>query len=208
MTTITESIYQLVLSKLVSGEIAPGSVIQERKLAEELNVSRTPLRSALSQLYGEGMLERLSNGVLVSCSITQTDLLELLHVRWLLEGEAAANAAGRIPTHELLGLAKTLETRLAHPPAEEDWSADDKVHELIAQYCGNKVLQKMLHTIKRQSILCRVEEIPERRMIGRHEHLKIAQALLLADGALAKEAVQEHIHNVRRAYIDSLIHQL
>lgn len=202
--TVTERTYQEVLRRIVDGDIAPGTVIEERKLAEAMAVSRTPLRSALTQLLGEGLLERLSNGALAVKAFTSTDLLELLQIRLLLECEAAANAAGRIPSAPLIALTTALQRVLADPELQAEWDFDEQVHELIAEHCGNQTLRSMLLSIKRQSALCHVEQMPNRVTKAREEHLKIVQALLDADAQSARQAMAEHLRSVQQNFVHSL----
>lgn len=202
--TVTKKIYEQMLQKIVNREIAPGSVLEERKLAEAMEVSRTPMRSALTQLLGEGLIERLSNGVLAVRTFSSTELLELLQIRILLEAEAAASAAGRIPKEALLELAKELESILSTPSRQEDWNLDESLHQLIADHCGNKTLRSMLLSIKRQSALCLVERMSNRVTAAREEHLKILRALLASDPEAARKAMTEHLRQVQQSYINSL----
>lgn len=202
--TVTERTYQEVLRRIVDGDIAPGTVIEERKLAEAMEVSRTPLRSALTQLLGEGLLERLSNGALAVKGFTSTDLLELLQIRLLLECEAAANAAGRIPSAPLMALTTALQRVLSAPELQAEWDFDEQVHELIAEHCGNRTLRSMLLSIKRQSALCHVEQMPNRATKAREEHLKIVQALSDANAEGARQAMAEHLRSVQQNFVQSL----
>ncbi|WZB62790.1 GntR family transcriptional regulator [Achromobacter xylosoxidans] len=90
--SVSERTYQALLDRIAARQIGPGEVLEERRLAEELNVSRTPMRAALNRLLGEGILKRLSNGSVVVHAFGVTELLELLQIRQLLEGQAAAMA--------------------------------------------------------------------------------------------------------------------
>lgn len=202
--TVTHKIYSRMLQRIVDGDIAPGSVLEERKLAEQMEVSRTPMRSALTQLLGEGLLERLSNGMLAVKAFSSAELLELLQIRIVLEGEAAASAAGRIPKEPLLELAHALEAVLCDRARQEEWNLDESLHQLIADHCGNKTLRNMLLSIKRQSALCRVERMSTRLTAAREEHLKILRALLASDPAAARAAMTEHLRQVQQSYINSL----
>ena len=126
-------------------------MLEERRLAEELNVSRTPMRAALNRLLGEGILKRLSNGSVVVHAFGVTELLELLQIRQLLEGQAAAMAAGRIPGDKLAAVKARLEDVMRHSAAggESTWTADNEVHELVAAYCGNKSMAAMIADARR-----------------------------------------------------------
>ncbi|HVR48767.1 MAG TPA: GntR family transcriptional regulator [Pseudorhodoferax sp.] len=202
--TVTERTYQELLRRIVDGDISPGTVIEERKLAEAMEVSRTPLRSALTQLLGEGLLERLSNGALAVRAFSSTHLMELLQIRLLLECEAAANAAGRIPAAPLVALTQALNGLLSSPERQSEWDVDEQVHELIAEHCGNQTLKAMLLSIKRQSALCHVEQMPNRATQAREEHLKIVQALRDADPQAARQAMAEHLRSVQQNFVRSV----
>lgn len=102
--TVSEHTYQRLLSMIVSKELQPGQVVEERPLSQRMNISRTPMRMALSRLLGEGMIDRLSNGLLVVREIGIEEFFELVHLRTLLEGEAARLAAGKIPEGKLADL--------------------------------------------------------------------------------------------------------
>src|SRR3546814_2189611 len=93
--SISEQAYQHLRSKIIAREIEPGTVIGERRLADDLQASRTPLRAAISRLEGEGLVERLTNGSIVIRQLSVDELLDILFVRRILEGDAAFLAAQR-----------------------------------------------------------------------------------------------------------------
>jgi len=202
----TQRTYQTLLDQIVSRRIPAGEVLEERRLADELDVSRTPLRAAMNRLLGEGMLERLSNGSIVVRSFGVTDLLELLQIRSLLESEAAAMATGRIPAEPLEGLRTRLQALLnAQTPDEKsDWEVDNALHDLVAAYCGNRNLASMITATRRQVRMCDVERLPQRQVQAREEHLAIVQGLLSGDSARARQAMAAHLESVRRSYVNSL----
>lgn len=202
----TQRTYQSLLDQIVSRRIPAGEVLEERRLADELDVSRTPLRAAMNRLLGEGMLERLSNGSIVVRSFGVTDLLELLQIRSLLESEAAAMATGRIPAEPLEGLRTRLQALLnAQTPDEKsDWEVDNALHDLVAAYCGNRNLASMITATRRQVRMCDVERLPQRQVQAREEHLAIVQGLLSGDSARARQAMAAHLESVRRSYVNSL----
>lgn len=202
----TQRTYQTLLDQIVSRRIPAGEVLEERRLADELDVSRTPLRAAMNRLLGEGMLERLSNGSIVVRSFGVTDLLELLQIRSLLESEAAAMATGRIPAEPLEGLRTRLQALLDAQTADEksDWEVDNALHDLVAAYCGNRNLASMITATRRQVRMCDVERLPQRQVQAREEHLAIVQGLLSGDSARARQAMAAHLESVRRSYVNSL----
>src|SRR5580658_8695093 len=93
---LAEAAYQTVLAKILAHELPGGSVIQERKLAEAMGISRTPMRDALGRLEGEGLLVRLTDRLLAVRVITLQDYLHSLDVRAMIEPQAAAHASRKI----------------------------------------------------------------------------------------------------------------
>ncbi len=203
--SVSERTYQTLLDRIVSRQIRAGEVMEERRLAIELAVSRTPMRAALNRLLGENILERLSNGTLVVQQFGATELLELLQIRRLLEGEASAMAAGRIPSALLESVRQRLLAVTRGEPADaSDWTADNEVHELISGYCGNRSLAGMIADARRRVRMCNVERVPARLIQAREEHLAIVQALLDGDAERARDAMQAHLDSVRATFITTL----
>ena len=167
--SVSERTYQALLDRIAARQIGSGEVLEERRLAEELNVSRTPMRAALNRLLGEGILKRLSNGSVVVHAFGVTELLELLQIRQLLEGQAAAMAAGRIPGDKLAAVKARLEDVMRYSGrGESTWTADNEVHELVAAYCGNKSMAAMIADAGARA--CNVERLSQRAVQARAEH--------------------------------------
>ncbi len=204
--SISEHTYQALLNSIVQRQIAPGEVLEERRLSEELSVSRTPLRAALNRLLGEGIVARLSNGSVIVKAFGATELLELLHIRILLEGEAACLAAGRIASHRLQHVRDQLQAIMeqAEITEEQDWAVDNEVHELVAQHCGNKAMAKLIADARLRVRLCNVESAPGRSVRARQEHMAIIEALQTGDGAKSRVAMATHLTNVRQTYMSIL----
>ena len=106
--SLSEVAYGRLSDMLRNRNLKPNDLINERHLARELNVSRTPLREAIRRLEGERILERQSSGILVVRPISIEDLLYICQVRRLIEGEAARRAAGRIPVADLSACASVI----------------------------------------------------------------------------------------------------
>ena len=101
--SLAASAYERLHGMVLSGVIAGGQVIQERRLAGQLGLSRTPVREALGRLEGEGLLRREGRHLLCS-NVSVAEVMEILSVRRLLEAEAARSAAVRLPLPQLEGL--------------------------------------------------------------------------------------------------------
>lgn len=204
--SVTDRTYQLIFDMILSRELPPGHVLQERRLARTLNVSRTPLRAALSRLHGERMLNRLSNGIVVVREFSASDFLELVHVRRLLESEAAALAAGRVAPLRLRELRDRLIALMEHggPTKGVQWNLDDDLHDTIAQASGNRSLAALICDIRRRVRMCNVERNPGRLLPACREHIAIVDALAAGDARKARSAMELHLDNVREAFVQSL----
>lgn len=85
LPTIKEQVYKIIKDKIIAGEIKPGEWLQESKLARTLNVSRSPVREALKELVGEGLLENIPNkGVFVKI-LSKKDIYNIFEFREVME---------------------------------------------------------------------------------------------------------------------------
>lgn len=195
--------YEGLLNILLSGQLRPNDVIMERQIAERLKISRTPLREAMRRLEGEKLITRKNVGF-SPLSLSTEDFLNILHVRRLLEGEAARRAASRISRDELKRIREQMvAVRHGAPPAGTDPnSLGRQLHALIAQAASNPVLLSIVEDLgKRTRLFMRV---PEHRAQVTDEHLAVIDALLLGDGDAARIAMEQHIDHLRVYILDKL----
>ena len=87
--------------RIVEGQLVPGAKLNERELAELLNVSRTPLREAIKMLAAEGLVELLPNRGAVVAQMAEQDVIDTFEVIAGLEGQSGELAAQRITESEL-----------------------------------------------------------------------------------------------------------
>jgi DNA-binding GntR family transcriptional regulator len=203
--SVTEATYRKLHDLIESRQLPPGDVIEERRLALRLKVSRTPLRAGISRLLGEGKLEQLSNGSVVVRSIGMAELLELIHLRLLLESEAASLAATRIGIEVLRPIKSKLEDVIATAAASKTahWTLDDEIHDQIARHCGNRSLERLIGETRQKIRMCNMERRPERLLPASREHLAIVEAIIDRDAPAARHAMIRHLTNVRQGILES-----
>ena len=180
-------------------------------LAARFGVSHTPIREALIALAGVGIVDLLPNRGAVVRAVTTRDVHEVCQVRRVLECEATRRACGRISLAELHALAADIR-RLAgngSAPAEFIRLArvlDSRLHDLIADSCGNAFLAKELGRLK---VLFRAfRDVAWQHDEARNdfhrlaeeagEHLAIVEALLAGDARGAATAMAHHIRSGSR----------
>ena len=201
--SVSEQTYQALLALIAERALEPGDAIEERRLAERFEVSRTPMRAAISRLLGEGVLQQRPNGMLVVREVGLTEYLELLSLRVLLEFEAASLAATRAPAAVLArieqGLREQLDPSRADPHAEA--RLDEEIHELVVAHCGNRSLGALITDIHRRLRMRDLSHAPERLVPAREEHLAVVRALQARDADGARRAMVEHLERVRANHL-------
>lgn len=205
-TNITSRAYDTLRSMILEQRLQPGDVVEERRLADEFNISRTPLRAAISRLIGENLLTRLSNGTLVVQNLTLEDFIEAIQIRKLLEAEAASSAAGRMPKQviaELRGVIIAFEEANIHE-AERHWAIDDRFHRTIAAYANNKLIERLIDDVRNRVRMCNIGRVPSRLEEACREHLALLDAIEAGDAELARQRMIEHIGGVSNAFFAML----
>ncbi len=201
--SLSERTYRLISGMIMNGELSYGDPLQERRLAEMMNVSRTPVREAIGRLEAEGLVERKAGRVIVR-EVRLKEFVEILHVRKLLECDAAREAAKNIDAKELqkvrTAIEKLLENRTTN--ATELREVDDMFHNFIAEASNNKLLVELINDLRRRTAMFDHERMPNRMQPGNKEHLDIIDALERRDGTLASARMARHINNVHKSIFE------
>ncbi|SDP04456.1 DNA-binding transcriptional regulator, GntR family [Litchfieldia salsa] len=188
--------YEYIRDQILNGELERGTKLIEEKLAEEIGVSRTPIREAIRKLEQEGLVQqkRVVNP-------TETELRNYFQVRILLEGFAARSAATYMNEEDLSKLKECVHIGRTGTP-EEIMEANEKFHDLIVRSTNNPV---MVDTIERmQSIiyLFRKTVVYHKRPFLIDEHQDIYEAILSRQPDEAEKLMKEHI----QADLDFCLH--
>jgi len=198
------AVVQQILTALFEAKFAPSARLRVEHLAEEFGVSVTPIREALVELAGIGLVELQPNRGAVLRPFGAPQLREICHLRRILESEATRCACGRIAPVELRELAATFR-RLVAAPRSTQWSAetrrsDSLLHELIAARCGNERLayeigryQTLFRTLRDVRHQRRQSAADFRQMDENAEHLAIVTGLLADQPEAAAAAMARHI---------------
>ncbi len=204
---LAETAYRILLQKILTHELPGGSVIQERKLAEAMGMSRSPMRDAFGRLEGEGLLVRLTERLLAVRVITLQDYLNSLDVRGMIEPQSAALAVRALKPEDVAMLLQQFERLISHEGADLDelqWNFDDLLHETLAEKSGNPFLAKLIREMRRYTKIFERQTVPARRKPGMDDHKRILDALATGRPEKAREAMAEHIRNVRKRALDGL----
>jgi len=203
--SLAERAKQQIRQMILVGELPGGAVVQDRRLAEKLGLSRTPVREALGRLAGEGYLRR-DRRILTVHSVSIEDVMEILATRRVLEGETARLATGRLAPARIAEIRAAVEGMVSAAAVSHDkhWSVDDLVHLSIAEAGGNGLMARMVKDLRERTRMFGLARIPRRFDPGKGEHLAILAAIETGDAEAAARAMQSHIDNARQGILDLL----
>jgi DNA-binding GntR family transcriptional regulator len=204
-----QAIVQSLLSDVFEGRLQTGQHLVTQQLAGRFGVSHTPIREALVSLAGMGMIELLPNRGAVVRGVTAHEVREICDVRRALECEATRTACGRIDRAELTALAAALRRLTRASPrcdramVERARLLDSRLHDLVAEHCGNTFLAKELDRLKmlfrafRDLSYGMLEQYNDVQRLSEEtdQHLAVVDALLANDRRKAVRAMSRHIRS-------------
>ena len=208
----TSEIVRELENDILLGRRGPGERLDERSLAEQFGVSRTPAREALQRLASSGLVTlRERQGARVA-QLSVPDLLDAFYVVAELEGMAAGQAARRITKEQKTRLE---ESHLACKAMAETDDADGfyaenlRFHDIIIESCQNRVLQDQLHPVRLLTSPYRYQATfqPRRMMDSVDEHQAILDAIFASNDELAREKMRLHV-NLLGNDLSDLLHYL
>ncbi|GAA5232728.1 GntR family transcriptional regulator [Verticiella sediminum] len=205
---LTDRAYTMLRRFILERELSGGEVLVEGRMAERLQMSRTPLREAMLRLEGEGLLVRANARSYAVRRITAAHYFQCLQVRERLESQAIGLAMGRVPEAQIEALRRHIEGLDSAQQSASHWQADDQIHSVFARASGNEMLAD---TIAHLRVLCRLFEVvdPFQRIEeDREEHLAILAAYLNGDAQAAEAAVTAHLRRLGRYTLSRLSHGL
>ncbi len=200
---------------LLNGEFRPGERVSEIPLAARLEVSRTPLRLALSRLEHEGLLQMLPGGGFIVREFSLADIYDAIEVRGVLEGTAARFAAerltGRSELREIQACSNGIEAILRDSVTPDSFAAYVRLnklfHAMLIDLAGSPVLKRLVESVlalpfASPSAFVRKEvELPEAGrilLLAQQQHADILEAIEQHEGTRAEALAREHSRLARR----------
>ena len=200
-TSLADQIFERLENDIIQGVYPRGEILTELRLAEELGVSRTPIREALRRLEQERLIESAGKGSVV-LGITETDLLDIMTIRERVEGVAAYYAAQNITPEgikEMSDIVDLQEFYFSRKDAAHLHQVDDRFHDAICQLSNRNVLIDTLLPLLRKTRRYRKLSLEnwDRTSNTKQEHYAIYQAIVSGNAPLAEELTAKHISNAK-----------
>jgi DNA-binding GntR family transcriptional regulator len=200
---IRERVYDHLKQEIMNGRMPSGSVLVESRVAEQIGVSRTPVREALHFLEKEGLLELLPRVGYRVREIERKEFEEICEIRKVNEDLAVRWAVERITSEGLSALERNLavaEERLR----EEAWEAfvdlDAEFHELLAEASGSRRLQALIKSLRADMLRYRIQSLHQAftAALALQGHKKIFQCIQEGNVSSASAEVLAHLEESKK----------
>ncbi len=199
MQSLADKAYTQIRELIVSLELAPGAVIDERDLMERLGIGRTPIREALRRLALERLVEVYPRRGMFVTGVDVRQLARLSEVRAVLEPEAARLAAGRATDADREELDALLEELDAG--GAELMELDERIHRAVYRAAHNDLLEATLEQYYALALriwmlaLERTQDLEE----AVEAHRDLVEAIRDGDGERAAQTMHDHVENFEQA---------
>ena len=197
---LRDVVFKTLREAILKGDLAPGERLMEIKLANQLGVSRTPIREAIRKLELEGLVVMVPRKGAEVAKITEKDLRDVLEVRASLEELAISLACERITDEKIAELKDALEqfsTVIKGKDVTKIAQMDVAFHDVIFEATQNARLVQMVNNLREQMYRYRLEYLKDFSTHSRldEEHVKIFEAVSARDIERATALIREHIYN-------------
>ncbi|GAA3403926.1 GntR family transcriptional regulator [Paenibacillus hodogayensis] len=205
--SLSVNIASYIKQKIINGEWSPGDRIVETKLARELEISQTPIREAVRQLAGEGVVTIVPNKGPFVRTFSAKDIFEIYSYRAVLEGMAIRLAVGNASMTDIRHLEQFYEEmkKKLHDDSFVSLSEDSGyIHYYIFKLAKHAILLEMFSFISFRITLVN-------RIVGRKyskerevsEHWELIEALKQGDPDEAEKVMRAHIHRAYLEFVDT-----
>lgn len=199
ITTARDVAERHLRSVILEGRVGPGERINEVLIADELGISRGPLREAVQRLSSEGLLTQVRNKGAYVSRVDAEEVTELYEARIALERRAVKLVANRRSDAQLADLERMLDETTTALEAGDGgaYPSDLDFHRAIIAMAGNHVIARMAEEVQTRLQLARARSArdPRRAAVALEEHRQIVKAMIEGQGEFASQIMEEHLYH-------------
>jgi DNA-binding GntR family transcriptional regulator len=205
---LREEITQTLRAAVISGELRPGVVYSAPSLATQFGVSATPVREAMLDLAGEGLVDVVRNKGFRVTELSEKDLDELSELRALIEVPTVRRIAEAGVPADVLAALRPLAAEIESAAARGDLiahvAADMEFHLRLLALAGNAHLVETVSSLRARSRIYGLRSLADRGALvpSAHEHAELLDLLAARDAAGAERLMRRHIAHVRTIWAE------
>jgi len=199
--SLKQRAYNELKRRILSGTLAPGTLLSERQLAGELQMSKTPVHAALERLEADGLVTVAAQQGIIVREISPRDIGDHFELREAIEPFLVARLAGRLGEESWRRLQRNLHEN-QYAVDDGDVAAnvrlDAEFHLLLCEFLGNREITRVMGQIreKAHNVIHQIStRHPERMAVSLAEHVAIADAVRAGEGDVAAERMRMHLRN-------------
>jgi DNA-binding GntR family transcriptional regulator len=209
IASVVDQVYTAIRERISSGSLPRGARVHQEDLAEELGVSRTPVREALRRLAAEGLVEMRTNRGARVADVDQIGMRVSYEARTVIEPGAARLAAARRPEEQLARMrAAVAAQRRSLRSVQRSFEANREFHLALAAASGNEFLVQFAERLWvariGETIYERQVQTQERMLLDVREHEQIIEAIEAGDGRRAESLARRHLTDAMKRSTDIL----
>jgi DNA-binding GntR family transcriptional regulator len=206
---LREVVCETLREAISTGVLKPGERLMEIQLAEELGVSRTPVREAIRKLELEGFVVMVPRRGTYVADFSIRDINEVFEVRSALEILAAGLAAERITEEELEQMERLLVQmgeQIEHGDIDTIVDIDSQFHDILYRASRNDRLVGIINNLREQLTRLRAVSMqnPGRLKVMIEEHSRLVEAIAQRDSALAQKLATDHLENAEQTLLQEM----
>ncbi|ADK16099.1 MULTISPECIES: GntR family transcriptional regulator [Clostridium] len=207
---IREIVFERLRKAIIDGNLEPGDRLVETFIAENMGVSRTPVREAFRQLEIEGLAENIPRKGTIVKGISKEDIIEIYQIREVLEGLAFRLTCSRISEEQIVELKEKIckmDQYIGDENIAQYWSVHGEFHNIILYLTGNKRLIDQMKQIYQYLSKLRKATLvmDKRREQAMKEHKELIEAFEKKDEKLAEKIGRKHTINAKK-FIEKEVH--
>ncbi|EKQ58095.1 MULTISPECIES: GntR family transcriptional regulator [unclassified Clostridium] len=201
--SLSDKAYEVIKEAIISNKLKPGEILAEEKLAEELQISRTPIKAALLKLVYEEIAEINQSKNVVVSDITQKEIEDVTLVRESLESLAVLHLKDNITKKQIEEIKNKYveQLHMIEYNRDEDFiELDYEFHTKIAEYTNNSFLRDMIKkaNLVTKRFLILSGTVNEHGIVANKEHKEIVDLIEKGEFEQASEAMKRHLQNVNK----------